>query len=82
MASFCHLSIVKNVLREKQHIVKSNLVQPMCNDYPLDLELEVGVERCHCSEVIYVIKVRIGTSKLWSLWTDGRYSEVVVSLVV
>jgi hypothetical protein len=31
-----------------------------------------------CSEVINVIKVQNGTSKWWSLWTGGRYLEVVV----
>jgi hypothetical protein len=32
-----------------------------------------------CSEVIYVAKAVIETSKWWLLWTGGCYSEVVVS---
>jgi len=31
---------------------------------------------CHCSEVIYVVKVQYKTSK-W--WTSGRASKVIVS---
>ncbi len=35
-----------------------------------------------CSEVIYVVKVRFGTSKLWSLYMGGRYLEGVISSVL
>ncbi len=53
----------------------ANPVKPVDNNNPWGPKI-VAVGRC--SEITYVINVRVGTSKRWSLLTGGCYSEVVV----
>jgi hypothetical protein len=60
-----------------------NLQSNLCTTTTLGTQKEwpllTGVTGGRCSEVIYVIKASQGTKKWWSLWTGGRYSEMVVS---
>jgi hypothetical protein len=54
------------------------MVKPVYNDHTWDPKRVVIFDRR--SNVNFMIKFSIGTSNLWSLWTDDRYAEVVVGL--